>query len=289
MDPAPLGSMELVSTIAIGVGLQKPIGVTIDEQMNLSVIDMTPRLSTFDASGRMIAAWGGSGSNDGEFFLTDAVFLGNNIASDQAGNLYVPDTGNARIQKFDRSGRFLLSWGSRGTDKGQFSYPHGVAVDRQRGIVYVADTNNGRVQVFDTAGQFLAVWGGGISRPMDIAVESGGNLLIVDLGQFRILRFDSAGRSLAQWGGYGTGDGQFVQPLSNAVDRHGNLYVADRGSHRIQTFDSNGQFVTRWGNRGSGDGQFSSPTGVAVDGQGNVFVVDSGNHRVRKFRPVGGP
>ena len=286
MDPISLGQVQLVATIAMGS--YKPIGVTVDERMNLFVIDMTPRVSKFDSSGRMVTAWGGSGSNDGEFFLTDAGFLGSNIASDQQGNVYIPDTGNARIEKFDGSGRFLLAWGSRGTGKGQFMYPHGVAVDRQRDIVYVADTNNGRIQVFDTAGHFLALWGGGISQPIDIAVGSGGNLLIVDLGQVRILRFDSTGRPLAQWGGYGTRDGQFAQPLSCAVDGQGNLYVADTGNHRIQQFDSNGQFIAQWGNRGSDEGQFLYPTGVAVDGQGAVFIADSGNHRVLKFHSMGG-
>ena len=60
---------------------------------------------------------------------------------------------NARIAKFDRNGRFLLSWGSRGSDAGQFNTPHSIATDAQ-GNVYVADQGNKRIQVFDNGGTF---------------------------------------------------------------------------------------------------------------------------------------
>ena len=74
------------------------------------------------------------------------------VAWDAAGNIYVADGfGNARIAKFDKHGKFIKSWGSKGTDPGQFNTPHGLAIDAQ-GNVYVADTGNKRIQVFDGEG-----------------------------------------------------------------------------------------------------------------------------------------
>ena len=60
------------------------------------------------------------------------------VAVDSAGNVYVADQYNHRIQKFDGNGNFMTKWGMRGSGDGQFNYPAGVAVD-SAGNVYVAD------------------------------------------------------------------------------------------------------------------------------------------------------
>jgi DNA-binding beta-propeller fold protein YncE len=63
------------------------------------------------------------------------------LTVDNFGNVYVADTGNHRIQKFNDEGKFIGTWGSLGSDDGQFRTPKGVAVDAQ-GNIYVADTKN---------------------------------------------------------------------------------------------------------------------------------------------------
>lgn len=72
------------------------------------------------------------------------------VAVDGAGNVYVADTDNYRIQKFDSAGGFLAKWGSNGRGDGQFHAPYGVAVDAS-GNVYVADPDNYRIQKFNVA------------------------------------------------------------------------------------------------------------------------------------------
>ena len=62
-------------------------------------------------------------------------------------------TGNSRIAKFDRNGKYLKSWGSRGSGPGQFNVPHTIAIDAQD-LVYVGDRTNNRIQVFDGEGTF---------------------------------------------------------------------------------------------------------------------------------------
>ncbi len=78
------------------------------------------------------------------------------VAWDAAGNVFVSDGyGNSRVAKFDKNGKFIKSWGSRGTATGQFNTPHSIATDAQ-GNVYVGDRGNRRIQVFDNNGEFKA-------------------------------------------------------------------------------------------------------------------------------------
>jgi DNA-binding beta-propeller fold protein YncE len=76
---------------------------------------------------------------------------------DGSGNVYVADTNNGRIEKFDPNGTFLAKWGSYGSSDGQFNSPAGVAVDSS-GNVYVADQNNNRIVKLSPAMQVQAVW-----------------------------------------------------------------------------------------------------------------------------------
>ena len=72
--------------------------------------------------------------------------------------MYVADTGNSRIQKFDANGTFLTKWGSFGNADGRFNGPIGIDTDAI-GNVYVADSGNNRVQKFDSAGNFVLKFG----------------------------------------------------------------------------------------------------------------------------------
>ena len=193
---------------------------------------------------QFLSKWGSQGSGDGQLNFPDG------IAVDEAGNVYVADRDNHRVQKFGGDGRFLLTWGSEGGGDGQFYNAEGIAVDGA-GNVYVTDWGQERVQKLTSNGGFLLYLG----------TEGTG-----------------AGR--------GTGDGQFHNPKGISVDRAGNVYVAETISHRVQVFDSNGRFQRKWGSEGSGNGQFDRPRYVAVDGAWNVYVSDSGNHRVQVFAPV---
>src|SRR5262249_41255511 len=69
------------------------------------------------------------------------------MALDPAGNIYVSDISNNRIQKFTSAGVYLTQWGALGAGNGQFDNPYGVATDLS-GNIYVVDTNNGRIEKF---------------------------------------------------------------------------------------------------------------------------------------------
>ncbi|MBQ11878.1 MAG: hypothetical protein CMJ45_10045, partial [Planctomyces sp.] len=183
------------------------------------------------------------------------------IALDSSGDVYVADTGNHRVQKFDKNGRFLAEWGSLGSRNGQFDSPSGIAVGGV--FVYVADTGNHRVQKFDKSGRFASKWGakgildGEFDSPTGIALDDSGNLYVADSGNHRVQKFDSLGRFAIQWGSLGSRDGQFRSPNGIVVD--GSVYVADTGNHRVQRFTTGGGFMLKLGTKGSSDGQFDSP------------------------------
>jgi DNA-binding beta-propeller fold protein YncE len=231
-----------------------------------------------------LTQWGSWGTADEQFRFP----LG--IAVDSTGHVYVADSENARIQKFDSDGNFITKWGSWET--GHFSQPSGVAVD-STGNVYVTDEINDSVQKFDSSGNFITKWGsegdgdGEFFWPRGIAVDTAGNVYVADTMNCRIQKFTSDGEFLYTWGSQGTGDHQFTYPWGVAVDTADNVYVADSGNYCIKKFDSNRAFITKWGSEGDGDGEFDLPSGIAVDTAGNVYVADRFNYRIQKFTSDG--
>jgi hypothetical protein len=95
----------------------------------------------FTADGMLVTSWGDFGSADGELRSPYG------IAVDADENVYVCDSGNARVQKFTSDGLFLTKWGTSGMADGQFLFASDVAVDGD-GNVYVVDAALNRVQKF---------------------------------------------------------------------------------------------------------------------------------------------
>ncbi|PWT79361.1 MAG: hypothetical protein C5B57_14095 [Blastocatellia bacterium] len=104
--------------------------------------------------GRQEGPAGGRGGPPGAGVRGDNFNRPTDVAWDAAGNIFVSDGyGNSRVAKFDKNGKFLASWGSRGTAPGEFNTLHTIATDAQ-GNVYVGDRGNRRIQVFDNNGTF---------------------------------------------------------------------------------------------------------------------------------------
>jgi DNA-binding beta-propeller fold protein YncE len=125
-------------------------GIAVDEtDGTVYVVDMgNHRLQKFDTSTnflpQLLGKWGTKGQEPGQFWNPWGVTV------DRDGFVYITDTGNHRIQKFDRDGNFETQWGGFGGGRGQLNFPYGIAVDR-RGSIFVLDSSNFRVQQFMTA------------------------------------------------------------------------------------------------------------------------------------------
>ncbi len=104
-------------------------------------IPLAQVVSADSSSPIILQKWGVKGVDKGNFSQPGSV------AVDSMGNIYVADTQNDRIQKFNSKGEFITMWGSYGSGDGQFRTPNDVAVD-SKGNIYVADTFNYRIQKF---------------------------------------------------------------------------------------------------------------------------------------------
>lgn len=184
---------------------------------------------------------GGTGTEVGQFKSPRG------IATDKHGNIYVADTGNARIQKFGPTGRIVAIIGSSGSGEGQMKEPNGIAIDTL-GNIYVTDAVNHKVMKYRPDGVFSQEWrtiAGGFYGPRDIEFGPNNMLYIVDQGRTRVVRFDPSTESFDAWGSSGPDEGQFNDPTGIAVGNN-SVYVADVGNFRIQKFDLNGKFLQQW-------------------------------------------
>jgi sugar lactone lactonase YvrE len=246
------------------------------------------------------------------------------LALDTTGNIFVADTYSQLIRKVTSMGvvtSIAGSAGSYGNSDGtgsaaRFNYPEGIAVDTA-GNIFVADTFSHTVRKVTSAGVVTTLAGtagsfgstdatGSAARfyyPLDIAVDTAGNLFVADTENHTIRKVTSGGvvTTLAGMAGSsGTSDGtgsaaRFYFPSGVSLDTAGNIFVADQVNNTIRKITSAGVVTTLAGlarYSGSTDGtgsaaRFNSPWDIAVDTLGNVFVADQDNQTIRKITSAG--
>ena len=168
--------------------------------------------------------------NDGTHFKrpTDIAWLPD-------GTFFVSDGyGNTRVAKFDKNGKFLTMWGTRGTGNGQLQTPHSITIDRNR-RVYVADRANNRIQVFDENGKYLDQFPN-IQQPYHIRISDDQYLWVFSGPLDKFLKYDLQGHLLYAWGTHGTAPGLFWSVHEFSADTDGNLYTAEVFGGRAQKF-----------------------------------------------------
>ena len=158
----------------------KPVDVAVYKD-NIYVCDMTKnQIFVLDKeTGKVKTTIGKLGKEDGYFYKPTHVIV------DEAGNIFVNDAFNYRVQKFDAAGRFHKSYGFPGVNIGGFVRPKGLGID-QEGHLYVADAAFENVQIFDEkTGQLLLFFGGAGMGPGDMYLPSGVHIDYANAAYFK--------------------------------------------------------------------------------------------------------
>jgi hypothetical protein len=279
------------------------------------------RISVFTATGNFDFAFGkevdpaggdvctiSSGCRAGEEIgSAGALNQAESLAFDSAGNVFVADGSNNRVDVFSAAGEFIYAFGKEvnATDNsdlctaesgcqagaaaesaGALHLPKGIGIEGER--VYVPENDNARVSVFSTAGTFLYAFGKKVntSDNSDVCTALSG----------------------CKKGEEGEGAGQISGPFDAKPVPGGQLVISDENNHRIDVFTTGGAFVRAYGREvnasdnsgictvatgcraGETDGSAGSllnPSPVSVDPAGNVYVGDTGYERVAEFNSAG--
>ncbi|MCI0454162.1 MAG: 6-bladed beta-propeller [Candidatus Dadabacteria bacterium] len=227
--------------------------------------------------------FGKGGAGNGEFNLPLA------IAVDPQGNIWVADTFNHRIQKFNSKGEHLLNFGSFGSGDGQFNLPSGLAISNS-GRLHIGDSNNRRVQVFTLNLGFVIRFGSnGVGNgqffggSLKQATDSSNNIYVLDNHLERVQKFSQNSNFILKFGDRGSGNGQFVNSEDIAIDRSDNIWVADRLGDRIQKFNSSGNHLLTVDTFRL---RLNRPISLATDSSNNLYVgVECGT--IGKFNSSG--
>src|SRR6267142_1195907 len=157
---------------------------------------------------------------------------------------YFSNTGQI-LRSDDLDGANLISYGTQGSDVGQFYGAYGIALD-STGRIYVADTYNARVvRIDDMAGTNWTTFGtygsdvGQFNNLSAISIDPAGRIYVMDTGNNRLVRMDDLnGANRIEMSGIGSGVAQFAQYSAPvAFDASGRIYVADTGNRRIVRMD----------------------------------------------------
>lgn len=269
---------------ANGVALDGSGNVWALEGDGLNGGDNYHRVFKYNPDGTLAERWGAEGANGsegndpGEFsWPSDIVASGSDV--------YVADSNNRRIQKYDGT-----DWTVVGGPAAGFDYPSGIAVSG--GDLYVADSSYGTSKVWRLASGSWTDLGlpGQVEGDFaqDVTVDGSGNVFVSvgNSSNSRILKRTASDGSWTEVVSHGEGDGQVDYPRSLTY-ANGHLFVADTNNERIQKLSEAGAFVTKWG---GGEypplcpGEVVDPEGIAASADGNeVYVADRLGFGITKF------
>src|SRR5262245_11764177 len=205
----------------------------------------------FDKDGKLLLTLGKpGGAADPDFF-----YQPNDVLVAPNGDIFVSEihgAGGGVIYKFDKTGKFLMKWGSPtgagSTTAGELNIPHSLAMD-SRGRLFVASRGNNRIEIFDQNGKFIDQWFQ-FSRPSGVFVDKDDNIYVADSES-------GANNTTTHPGGWLRGI-----RIGSAKDGKVTSFIPDLEPEHVGT---------------------SSAQGVAVDSRGVIYGAEVGQMDVKKY------
>jgi len=223
-----------------------------------------------------LASWGGIGDGVGQFNEPRDVAVIRDM-------VYIADTGNRRIQVFDREGNFRTLWTGGEED---FVEPLALGVTSQEELL-VLDSLPGWIYRFTPAGTSLgriAGPGAAFFHPRGMTVLPGDIIAVADTGGARLVFLNIAGIPVGQIGRYGTAPGEFHEPTDVARDEQDTYYVLEAYNQRMQRVDRWGGSLAMW----------PIPPSIAYDGphlawapDGSLLVTAPEEGAILRYTPDG--
>src|SRR6202162_2794313 len=245
-------SGKLVKSFGAGMFIF-PHGLHVDRAGNVWVTDGLGRdgkghqVFKFSPDGKLLITLGKAGiagSGPDEFNAPSAVYVAPN------GNIFVADghggDTNARIVKFSADGKFIKTWGKKGSAPGEFNIPHTLAMD-SRGRLFVGDRNNNRIQIFDQDGKYIDQWPQ-FSRPSGVYIDNNDIIYVADSES------ESVSKNHDGW--------KRGIRVGKATDGSGTAFIPDPVEKATGT---------------------SAAEGVTADAKGNIFGAEVGPKRLMKY------
>jgi sugar lactone lactonase YvrE len=163
----------------------QPHGMAVDREGNVWVTDAQGK----DGKGHQVFKF----SPDGKVLMTlgkagvaaegpDSFSGPSDVVIAPNGDIFVTDghvaNSNGRVVKFSKDGKFIKTWGKKGSGPGELDQPHSIAMD-SRGRLFVADRSNSRIQIFDQDGRYLDQWKQ-FGRPSGVYIDKNDTIYVVD-------------------------------------------------------------------------------------------------------------
>ena len=245
-------------------GLSHPYLIAFSNNGEMYVTSLSNDcIYVYDSSGRQKTTIGSCGTGPLQFNGPTGIAINGDI-------IYVADDGGNRIHKLTLGGKFLSTFGNKGSVKRQILHPRGICIGPD-GRIYVADAGNSRIQVFHHHDTFSYSINCKLTFPCGISFDVSGHLHVTCNSSNIVAVFTPEGQYIRQYG-----QSYLNRPCGIAIDSAGNSLVVNNSGNSLSIFDPHGNYIH------SIEG-FKYPVGVAVASNGSVWVSDTDNHRLVKY------